>query len=79
VPVSSCRAAQGGWNPHQEPFQTEKAAKHDKMIKHGQFTEIAIRQCFCQGVFTQPRPNSDIDRARRTWAEADFSPYNVLV
>src|SRR6266550_8954706 len=24
-------------------------------------------------------PEGDIDRARRTWAEADFSPYNVLV
>jgi hypothetical protein len=32
------------------------------MTKHGHFAEIAIRQCLCQGVFTQPRPNSDICR-----------------
>jgi pimeloyl-ACP methyl ester carboxylesterase len=59
VPASGRRAAQGGWNP-QEPFQTEKAAKHSKMTKHGHFAEIASRQCFCQGVFTQPRPKGDI-------------------
>jgi hypothetical protein len=41
VPASGRRAAQDGWNPHQEPFQTEKAAQHGKMTKHGHFTEIA--------------------------------------
>src|SRR6266403_1324067 len=51
VPVSGRRAAQDSWNPHQEPSQTEKAAKHGKMIKHGHFAEIASRQCFRQGVF----------------------------
>jgi hypothetical protein len=55
VPVSGRRAAQDGWNSHQELFQTEKDAKHGNMTKHGRFAEIASRQCFCKGVFTQPR------------------------
>lgn len=58
--MSGRRAVQDGRNPHQEPFQTKKAAKHGKMTKHSHFAEIASRQCFCQSVFTQPRPNSDI-------------------
>jgi len=60
VPVSGRRTAQGRLQSHQDPFQTEKAAKHGNMTKHGHFAEIASRQCFCQGVFTQPRPVSDI-------------------
>ncbi len=44
----------------EEPFQKEKVAKHGKMTKHSHSAEIAARRCFCQGVFTQPRPTADV-------------------
>jgi hypothetical protein len=57
VPASGRRAAQGGWNP-QEPFQTEKAAKHGKMIKHGPFAEIASRLMLPPGCFHTTKTRS---------------------
>jgi hypothetical protein len=58
VPVSGRRAAQDGWNPHQEPFQTEKAAQHGKMTKHGHFTEIAESSVLLPGRFHTTKTQS---------------------
>jgi hypothetical protein len=42
-----------------DPLRWGKAAKLGKMAKHGHLAEVARRQCFCQGVFTRPRPKAD--------------------
>ncbi len=44
------------------------------MSVHWARDKLSTRK-FDVGVFTESGPNSDIDRARRSWAEADFSPY----
>jgi hypothetical protein len=73
VPITGRRAAQDGWNPHQEPFQTEKAAKHGNMTKHGHFAEIASRQCFCKA-FSH---NQDPERTLANFAAP--SPFRRLI
>src|SRR5262249_21738096 len=44
-------------------LQKGKSPKHRKMIKRGNLLEIATPQCFFQGVFTQPRPQADIQQS----------------